>query len=174
MGNRRNNSEFLIRTRLDAEQHRPWVRFRLREYILSRPGSTVLSRAFYLIGTRGTNLCCKHRPEGRRSCQTHDEDGVVREARQQGRAGPLVHPCRNDSRGVASVSDGAPRCVPSFRCLPLWSARRTSQGSAPHRRAFCLSDLCHQIELVHPPVCCCLAGDRVPAPRHRSYRYLPR
>jgi hypothetical protein len=131
MGNRRNNSEFLIRTRLDAEQHRPWVRFRLREYILSRPGSTVLSRAFCLIGTRGTNLCCKHRPEGRRPCQTHDEDGVVREARQQGCAGPLVHPYRNGSTSIASGPQGL--------TLPRLDLPRDPEGSAAGKRqGFCL------------------------------------
>jgi hypothetical protein len=49
-----------------------------------------LSRAFCLSGTRLINLCCSYGREGDARLETHDEDGVVREAWQQGCAGPLV------------------------------------------------------------------------------------
>ncbi len=86
----------------------------------------------------------------------------TRKARRVESAGPFA--CRNSSRSVASPSDGVPRCAPSS------GASRFGQHSAPLKarwighRAFCLSDLCHQIELAHPPVCCCLVGDEALLP----------
>jgi hypothetical protein len=54
------------------------------------PAPPSSSRAFCLAGTRLINLCCSYGREGDARLETHDENGVVREARQQGRAGPLV------------------------------------------------------------------------------------
>jgi hypothetical protein len=63
--------------------------FRLREDTPQGP-ARILSRAFCLSGTRLINLCCSYGREGDARLETHDEDGVVREAWQQGCAGPLV------------------------------------------------------------------------------------